>query len=102
MGACCGQEIARKVPNCFQKRYFLFQFEGILKFNSGWWQIMQEDNDIINSWNLQKCSAAYLDILSTIFGDEILPILMPLVQVFLVSCGTWNLCSCKMPYHVTL
>ncbi|XP_024377334.1 transportin-1 isoform X1 [Physcomitrium patens] len=40
-----------------------------------------DDEDIINSWNLRKCSAAGLDILSTIFGDEILPVLMPLVQV---------------------
>jgi hypothetical protein len=41
----------------------------------------EEEDDIINSWNLRKCSAAGLDILSTVFGDEILPILMPLVQV---------------------
>ncbi|XP_024399109.1 transportin-1 [Physcomitrium patens] len=40
-----------------------------------------DDADIINSWNLRKCSAAGLDILSTVFGDEILPILLPLVQV---------------------
>lgn len=46
---------------------------------------MQDDDDadIINSWNLRKCSAAGLDILSTVFGDEILPILLPLVQVHL-------------------
>ncbi|GLJ54534.1 hypothetical protein SUGI_1171160 [Cryptomeria japonica] len=40
----------------------------------------EEEDDIINSWNLRKCSAAGLDVLSTVFGDEILPILMPLVQ----------------------
>jgi transportin-1 len=40
----------------------------------------EEDDDLRNSWNLRKCSAAGLDILSTVFGDEILPILMPLVQ----------------------
>jgi hypothetical protein len=90
------------VPIASRKRYFLFQFEGILKFSYGWWQILQEDNDIINSWNLRKCSAIGSDILSTIFGDEIFPILMPLIQVIFVSCGTWNLCCCKMPYHVTL
>ncbi|KAG0595592.1 hypothetical protein M758_UG179600 [Ceratodon purpureus] len=44
-----------------------------------------DDDDIVNSWNLRKCSAAGLDILSTVFGDEILPILMPLVQVRLAS-----------------
>lgn len=42
---------------------------------------LQEDDDIVNSWNLRKCSAAGLDILSTVFGDELLPVLMPLVQV---------------------
>lgn len=40
----------------------------------------EDEDDIINSWNLRKCSAAGLDVLSTVFGDEILPILMPLVQ----------------------
>ncbi|KAH9321782.1 hypothetical protein KI387_016421, partial [Taxus chinensis] len=40
----------------------------------------EEEDDIINSWNLRKCSAAGLDVLSTVFGDDILPILMPLVQ----------------------
>ncbi|KAG0590810.1 hypothetical protein KC19_1G128300 [Ceratodon purpureus] len=30
---------------------------------------------------MRKCSAAGLDILSTVFKDEILPVLMPLVQV---------------------
>ncbi|KAK9132591.1 hypothetical protein Scep_012119 [Stephania cephalantha] len=39
-----------------------------------------DDDDIINIWNLRKCSAAALDILSNVFGDEILPTLMPLVQ----------------------
>lgn len=32
-------------------------------------------------WNLRKCSAAALDILSNVFGDDILPTLMPVVQV---------------------
>ncbi|KAG6571007.1 Transportin-1, partial [Cucurbita argyrosperma subsp. sororia] len=42
-----------------------------------------DDDDIVNIWNLRKCSAAALDILSNVFGDEILPILMPIVQVHL-------------------
>ncbi|KAF5443757.1 hypothetical protein F2P56_036291 [Juglans regia] len=40
-----------------------------------------DDDDIVNVWNLRKCSAAALDILSNVFGDEILPTLMPIVQV---------------------
>ncbi|XP_022985794.1 transportin-1-like [Cucurbita maxima] len=42
-----------------------------------------DDDDIVNIWNLRKCSAAALDILSNVFGDEILPILMPIVQAHL-------------------
>ncbi|CBI18918.3 hypothetical protein VitviT2T_026981 [Vitis vinifera] len=39
-----------------------------------------DDDEAVNIWNLRKCSAAGLDILSDVFGDEILPTLMPLVQ----------------------
>ncbi|GFY94563.1 transportin 1 [Actinidia rufa] len=43
------------------------------------------DDDIVNIWNLRKCSAAALDILSNVYGDEILPTLMPTVQAKLSS-----------------
>ncbi|KAF4382452.1 hypothetical protein G4B88_011404 [Cannabis sativa] len=46
-----------------------------------------DDDDIVNVWNLRKCSAAALDILSNMFGDEILPTLMPLVQTNLSNSG---------------
>lgn len=46
-----------------------------------------DDDDIVNIWNLRKCSAAALDILSNVFGDEILPMLMPIVQVNLSTNG---------------
>ncbi|XP_022948093.1 transportin-1-like [Cucurbita moschata] len=46
-----------------------------------------DDDDIVNIWNLRKCSAAALDILSNVFGDEILPILMPIVEVNLSAKG---------------
>ncbi|OMO87359.1 CLIP-associated protein [Corchorus capsularis] len=39
-----------------------------------------DDDDSLNVWNLRKCSAAGLDVVSTVYGDEILPTLMPLVQ----------------------
>lgn len=39
-----------------------------------------DDDDIVNVWNLRKCSAAALDTLSNVYGDEILPTLMPFVQ----------------------
>ena len=38
----------------------------------------------MNAWNLRKCSAAALDILSNVFGDEILPTLMPVVEVVII------------------
>ncbi|OVA15947.1 Importin-beta [Macleaya cordata] len=44
-----------------------------------------DDDDIVNVWNLRKCSAAALDILSNVFGDDILPTLMPLVQAKLAN-----------------
>lgn len=46
-----------------------------------------DDDDLFNIWNIRKCSAAALDILSNIFGDDILPTLMPLVQGKLTSSG---------------
>lgn len=46
---------------------------------------LEEEEDIVNVWNLRKCSAAGLDTLSTTFGDELLPVLMPLVQARLGS-----------------
>ncbi|KAJ4964946.1 hypothetical protein NE237_016795 [Protea cynaroides] len=51
-----------------------------------------EEDDIVNVWNLRKCSAAGLDIISNIFGDEILPTLMPLVQAKLTPTDdlTWK------------
>lgn len=46
----------------------------------------------MNVWNLRKCSAAALDVLSNVFGDEILPTLMPVVQVVnLFGVGCINL-----------
>lgn len=40
-------------------------------------------------WNLRKCSAAGLDVLSTVFQDEILPTLLPLVQENLSDTKQW-------------
>ncbi|XP_071921159.1 transportin-1-like [Coffea arabica] len=51
-----------------------------------------DDDDTVNSWNLRKCSAAALDILSNVFGDEILPTLMPIIQSNLGNTddGAWK------------
>lgn len=51
-----------------------------------------DDDDIVNVWNLRKCSAAALDIISNVFGDEILPTLMPIVQAKLSTTddATWK------------
>ncbi|CAK7329452.1 unnamed protein product [Dovyalis caffra] len=49
--------------------------------------VEDDDDDIVNVWNLRKCSAAALDILSNVFGDEILPTLMPVVQAKLAASG---------------
>ncbi|KAL4609820.1 hypothetical protein ACB092_08G008400 [Castanea dentata] len=49
--------------------------------------VEDDDDDIVNVWNLRKCSAAALDILSNVFGDEILPTLMPIVETQLSTTG---------------
>ncbi|KAL6346911.1 hypothetical protein AAG906_003028 [Vitis piasezkii] len=51
-----------------------------------------DDDDIVNIWNLRKCSAAGLDVLSNVFGDEILPTMMPIVQAKLSTTDdeTWK------------
>ncbi|TYH88767.1 hypothetical protein ES332_D01G210900v1 [Gossypium tomentosum] len=46
-----------------------------------------DDDDSFNVWNLRKCSAAALDVLSNVFGDEILPTLMPIIQAKLAATG---------------
>ncbi|KAI3834266.1 hypothetical protein MKX03_030073 [Papaver bracteatum] len=46
-----------------------------------------DNDDIVNVWNLRKCSAAALDILSNVYGDDLLPTLMPLVQAKLANGG---------------
>ena len=35
---------------------------------------------VLSRWNLRKCSAAGLDRLSTVFGDELLPVLLPILE----------------------
>ncbi|OWM80947.1 transportin-1-like isoform X2 [Punica granatum] len=51
-----------------------------------------DDDDSFNIWNLRKCSAASLDTISNYYGDDILPILMPLVQAKLSTSTdeTWK------------
>ena len=38
------------------------------------------DDDEVNSWNLRKSSANSLDVLSNLFPEELLPVLLPIVQ----------------------
>ncbi|XP_042462672.1 transportin-1-like isoform X3 [Zingiber officinale] len=54
--------------------------------------ITEDDEDTVNVWNLRKSSAAGLDILSIVFGDAILPTLMPLIQqkLSLTSDASWK------------
>lgn len=39
-----------------------------------------DDADEVSRWNMRKCSAAGLDVLSTVFQEELLPIVTPIVQ----------------------
>ncbi|XP_065865576.1 transportin-1-like [Euphorbia lathyris] len=49
--------------------------------------VEDDDDDIVNVWNLRKCSAAALDILSNVFGDDILSTFMPVVEAKLSAKG---------------
>ena len=40
----------------------------------------EDDADEVSQWNMRKCSAAGLDVLSTVFQEEMLPIVTPIVQ----------------------
>ncbi|KAG1677077.1 hypothetical protein FOA52_001247 [Chlamydomonas sp. UWO 241] len=48
-----------------------------------------EDGDGVSRWNLRRCSAAGLDRLSLVYGDELLPILLPIVEQRLGD-GNWR------------
>ncbi|KAF9996424.1 hypothetical protein BGZ79_009826 [Entomortierella chlamydospora] len=39
-----------------------------------------DDDDIYMEWNLRKCSASALDVLSAVYGNSMLEILLPLLQ----------------------
>ncbi|KAI9019805.1 Transportin-PC [Hyaloraphidium curvatum] len=40
----------------------------------------EDEDDVYQEWNLRKCSAAALDVLATVYGDDLLEILLPLLQ----------------------
>jgi transportin-1 len=50
-----------------------------------------DDDNEVAQWNLRKCSAAGLDVLSTSFGDKILPHLLPVLQARLADQGHWSI-----------
>ncbi|KAJ9119709.1 hypothetical protein QFC22_003419 [Naganishia vaughanmartiniae] len=45
----------------------------------------EDDEDMTGEWNLRKCSAAALDVMSVTFGDEMLEILLPYLKEKLFS-----------------
>lgn len=40
----------------------------------------EDDDDIYMEWNLRKCSASALDVLSAVYGNSMLDVLLPLLQ----------------------
>lgn len=43
-----------------------------------------DKDDTVSEWNLRKCSAAALDVMSNVFRDDILPVLLPILKETLV------------------
>ena len=50
----------------------------------------EDEDEVYNEWNLRKCSAATLDVLSTAYGTSILEYLLPLLNQQLFS-NDWKL-----------
>ena len=48
------------------------------------------DTEQATEWNLRKCSAAALDVLSNLFRETILPILLPILREMLFH-GNWQI-----------
>jgi transportin-1 len=40
-----------------------------------------DDDSTLSDWNLRKCSAAALDVLASVFRDDLLPVLLPILKV---------------------
>ena len=40
-----------------------------------------DDDSSLSDWNLRKCSAAALDVLASVFRNELLPVLLPILKV---------------------
>lgn len=40
-----------------------------------------DDDNTLSDWNLRKCSAAALDVLASVFRNELLPVLLPILKV---------------------
>ncbi|EDV23327.1 uncharacterized protein TRIADDRAFT_50449 [Trichoplax adhaerens] len=44
-----------------------------------------DDDEMLSEWNLRKCSAAALDILASVFGNDLLPVLLPILKEVLFN-----------------
>lgn len=50
-----------------------------------------DDDEEASEWNLRKCSAASLDTLAGVFKHELLPVLLPLLQITLSNREDWKI-----------
>ncbi len=41
---------------------------------------MDDDDSTLSDWNLRKCSAAALDVLASVFRNDLLPVLLPILK----------------------
>jgi transportin-1 len=42
---------------------------------------LDDDDSSLSDWNLRKCSAAALDVLASVFRNDLLPVLLPILKV---------------------
>mmetsp|Transcript_25495 Transcript_25495/g.42708 ORF Transcript_25495/g.42708 Transcript_25495/m.42708 type:complete len:899 (-) Transcript_25495:814-3510(-) len=50
-----------------------------------------DDDEDASDWNLRKCAAAALDTLATVYKDELLPFLLPMLQKSLDKKTEWQI-----------
>ena len=48
------------------------------------------DDSSLSDWNLRKCSAAALDVLASVFRNDLLPVLLPILKETLFH-GEWEI-----------
>jgi len=62
----------------------------VTSYSNGDSEFFDDDDEDISDWNLRKCSAAALDTLATVYQDDLLPHLLPILKQSLDAKQPWQ------------